>query len=500
MKIDLIKQFNLPTYIKNKSFAEASKLINNKFKDREDSVSSATKDALLQRLADAQEYTKMQDNLARNAEQVPDMMNGEIPEGAGQFAGGGSMGGYNDKFAYDPELQNMMKTNEGIKSAVGHAIPVAGLFQQVEKGGKALGQAIGGDTGGDIAGGILDPFTGQMETFKNENSTNFEKGASLALPFLSGIIASKGRKRGETIAENKNALVANSQYNNDFAKGGYTNQYVGGGSLDDIFKVTSQAQNQLGSASNNIGNSWLTQRTRPDAVKDITAVDQTKLGKQIGGVTDWLGQNYGNIASYAPLVGNAIQLSKLKKPNTERGSRLTNTYTPQRFDTNSLINRINQNDINSALTESSGGNLGALRSNILAANLNKTTAISDGMIKGDQINRDENRFKFQSDLNRDNTNVRLDESYIDRKARDKGAYNTAKSKLTTAMYEDIGKVGQDVVNKKLVRDTFGYTWDGKYYVGKDGKKYSPKEVALQKAEYDKVTKDNSSAYGGYLKK
>ena len=44
----LIKQFNLPNYIKGKSFAEASKLIDKKFKDRKDSVSLKTKDFLLE--------------------------------------------------------------------------------------------------------------------------------------------------------------------------------------------------------------------------------------------------------------------------------------------------------------------------------------------------------------------------------------------------------------------------------------------------------------------
>ncbi len=56
----LMKQFNLPDYIRGKSFAEASKAINSKFEDRNDKASLKTKNELLQRLADAQEYLKMQ--------------------------------------------------------------------------------------------------------------------------------------------------------------------------------------------------------------------------------------------------------------------------------------------------------------------------------------------------------------------------------------------------------------------------------------------------------
>lgn len=472
MNKDLIKQFNLPPYIKDKSFAEASKLINNKFKDREDSVSTSTRDELLERLAKAQEYTKMQQNLATNSESVPDMMEGQVPEGMEQFAFGGNL-------------------EEGI-DPTGYLGAASGLFD--------IGNNMFGDTGIDTSG---------AQSYDNVNvggatANSALKGAQAGLAFgpigagigavvggVSGLIGGKKKNKDINEANTNNALAETSHFRNDFKLGG---------PLDDIFKVTDQAQKQLASTSNDISNSWLTQRTRPNAINDITAVDQTKLGKQIGRASDWLGENYGNIATYAPIVGNAFELNNLKRPNTDKGTRLTNTYEPQRFDTNSLVNKINQNDVNSALTESSGGNLGALRSNILAANVNKTEAISNAMQQGEGINREENRFKFQSDLNRDHTNARLDESYIDRKARDEGAYQTHKAKLKNALYEDIGKVGQDVVNKKLVKDIFGYTWNGKYYIDKNGKQFTQKEVALQKAEFDKVNKDNKSAYGGYLKK
>lgn len=58
MKDDLTKKFKLPNYVKGKSFAEASKLIQDRFKDREDKISKDTMNTLLQRLRDAQEYIK----------------------------------------------------------------------------------------------------------------------------------------------------------------------------------------------------------------------------------------------------------------------------------------------------------------------------------------------------------------------------------------------------------------------------------------------------------
>ena len=87
--VDLVSEFNLPSYIKDKSFSDASVLINNKFKDRNDPASSKTKESFLTRLSEAQEYIKMQSALKNNAQEVPDQMNGEIPEGMNEFKLGG---------------------------------------------------------------------------------------------------------------------------------------------------------------------------------------------------------------------------------------------------------------------------------------------------------------------------------------------------------------------------------------------------------------------------
>lgn len=91
---DLAKQMFLPNYIKNKSFADASKSINDKFKDRNDTHSNATKKELLDRLTQAQENVKAQQAqinqaMQANSQQIPDQMNGEIPQGMEQFAEGG---------------------------------------------------------------------------------------------------------------------------------------------------------------------------------------------------------------------------------------------------------------------------------------------------------------------------------------------------------------------------------------------------------------------------
>jgi len=103
---DLAKQMFLPNYIKNKSFADASKSINDKFKDRNDTHSNTTKKELLDRLTQAQESVKAQQEqinqaIQANSQQIPDQMNGEIPEGMEQFAEGGYYDNNNPYFSQD---------------------------------------------------------------------------------------------------------------------------------------------------------------------------------------------------------------------------------------------------------------------------------------------------------------------------------------------------------------------------------------------------------------
>jgi hypothetical protein len=76
---DLAKKMNLPNYIKGKSFANASKSINDKFKDRNDIHSKATQKELLDRLAQSQEQLKAQEE-AINQSMQQNQSQVEFPE------------------------------------------------------------------------------------------------------------------------------------------------------------------------------------------------------------------------------------------------------------------------------------------------------------------------------------------------------------------------------------------------------------------------------------
>ena len=89
-----IKQIGIPPKLQGKTFAEASKIINREFQDRNDPISLKTKTAMLDRLAQSQETIKaeqqakqaqIQEAMMANSEEVPDMSDGQIPQGMEEF-------------------------------------------------------------------------------------------------------------------------------------------------------------------------------------------------------------------------------------------------------------------------------------------------------------------------------------------------------------------------------------------------------------------------------
>lgn len=126
LKDAYINDFYLPNYIKGKSFAEASKVIEERFKDRMDNASVSTKEAMYKRLSEAQQTEKLeqeasdagmsvdkylefqaQQMAAQQAEepvqqQQPEAspevdVNGDMMRPENEFKKGGFLGIFNDK-------------------------------------------------------------------------------------------------------------------------------------------------------------------------------------------------------------------------------------------------------------------------------------------------------------------------------------------------------------------------------------------------------------------
>lgn len=489
MDKDIISQFGLPSYIKNsKTPADASKAIEKRFDGKNDKASLETKEELLSRLAKYQEYIKMKEGLASNAEQVPDQMNGEVPEGMGEYVNQASLGLEDEAAASvaSDSTFNPMGIADGlgdtfnlVNSAFNSGVDTSGSQRIQKKNGIAegvSGLATGAKIGSAIFPGIGTGIGGAI-------------GAGL------GFLGAGTHNKGASMANNNYAAGISAENRTDWKFGGNTNQY-GGGGLFDKFQ-NSIPRTDLNQYTNllpeNEDKGFYKKSFTPPNYSPISSKTpefngslETNPWKR---AKDYASNNIGNAMSFVPVLGGLLARKNLQKPSTPLGARVDNTYNRNLFDQNSLLNQVNQNDVSGALSEASGGDLGALRRNILAGNLNKNKAISEANIQGSNVERDENRFAYQTGLQQNMFNARLDNDYQQRRAADLGAYNSAKSMLDKNIYEDFGNIGKEIVDKKLVRDMFGYTWDGKYWVDKKGNKHSQQDVAVQiaakKAEAEK---------------
>lgn len=180
---------------------------------------------------------------------------------------------------------------------------------------------------------------------------------------------------------------------------------------------------------------------------------------------EFLKDHYGDILRYAPVATNALQLMNLEKPEQESLSRLDNRYKPDYVDERSLINRASSeyNNVANSLKSATNGSVGALRSNLLAAHLNRQKGLSDSFLQADNINRGENRVAQQFNLNVDGTNLQQSNTEKDLNARNRAAYDNNKSRFISQLGNDLGNIGLEQLRKKYPeRMDLLYDYKGKY--------------------------------------
>ena len=159
-----MEMFNLPSYTKGKTFAEASRLINKKFKGQDDKDSQATLQELQGRLQQAQEYVKQQTEPAVTQAPSPDSSELPVSTPAGAVAApaissdSASGSGAPNQFFFGgdadgtAEMTNEQKAREGKKFKSSSAsVAETGLMGEE---GNALLEAQGKDpsTGEKVAG------------------------------------------------------------------------------------------------------------------------------------------------------------------------------------------------------------------------------------------------------------------------------------------------------------------------------------------------------------
>lgn len=446
---NVVNEFNLPKSLANKTAAEASAILNKKFDGRNDKISMSTKTNMLDKIAQAQESIKakqvaLEQAKQANSTQVPDMMNGAIPAGFEQpMANGGMM--------IDPMQMGM------------------GALPQLATG-DVKGAGIGAlKTGATMGLNALVPGLGAA--------------ANPLIDMGVGLIDSIGAAdRNAKIEGNLNVGNLN-RMTSDFAYGGTFPRPPLPTDIETPY--VEPVYDGL------VSNLDLTERngySNPEIAPSSNSMYPKANLSQVG---DILGQ----AARYAPIAANALQLANLKKPGYQALNKLDARYKSEYVDERSLQN-ITDNEMNNtvgALTQM-GGSEGATRANILAAGLNKSKALGQAYMSAAEQNRATNDKGQQFNSHIDRTNLQQSNLEMDINDRNSANYRNQKSKLISGIAEGIGAVGTEETYKKLAKETFGYKWNGKYYVKPDGTTVTPEEF---KAEADSAG-TGQKRLGGYL--
>lgn len=476
---DIVEKFNLPKYVKGKSFAEASKLIDKKFQDRNDQASLETKEELLERLADAQEYLKVQHeeiskSLMNNSQEVPEMGEGMIPPGAEEFMGGNNMSGIPDmgqmggpEQPFDPGMMMQPGDNlfeegglvfdkENIGKSIGGVLGAYNLasglsdHSEIDQSGKSgrIGQidssktitgaiGSGASTGGTI-GSVFGPL-----------GTAIGSGIGALAGGIGGVFSAIGKKKRATRA-NRNAAFIQS---NELSREDNLFRWGGNGDERDPIQLTNELE-PLGYSldSFDLEPSTLSKR-------GIVSLSKPPSRKSIP---------YGDILRLSPIIGNVT--NRIKKPTTERGPRMDRKYQRDYIDQNSLYNQLNSMNVDRRLSESSGGNQGALMANMTGSHLNRLRGQSQIAQQIARHNAQQNAMAQQFDAGIDQTNMRMDAMYQENKARDRAAYETAKQAQRNAIFDDIGNIGRELGDKQTIRNIFGYNEKGEYLGDKEAMK------------------------------
>lgn len=459
-KKDLVAEFNLPNYIKGKTFSKASEAINKRFKDRNDNASLKTKEELLDRLQQAQEYVKMQSALANNSQEVPDNMNGQIPEGMNEFSAGGIMSGISGGIEMLGNLSGKGVSTDPLAAGASGALSGAMAGGSIVPG---IGHAIGGGLGlitsligsGKAKNAQLNQERIQTQSHRNNNLNTFELGGPITGSKLySGIDTMRGSMRVDPVSNLKMNPLDTSLFSKP------TNSLE----LTSTTPIGYEEASGFSKLKNSLG---------------IAGGDTiSAIGKGLKSTGNFLNDNKEGIMRLAPVATNALQLANLDKPEYETRDRINSRYNKNYVDEMSLQNKVTNeyNNTSDALANASGGNTSSLRASLLGAQLNKSKAMSDAYMKASDVNRGEDNKAQQFDNMNDKFNINQSNLEKDVNARNEGAYNTEKSKLINKLGENIGDIGKESSQMKSIAEMFGYSWDGKYIKDDDGNIIDPKTL------------------------
>lgn len=514
--MDIIKQFNLPSYIKGKSFAEASALIAKKFEGRTDPESIATLNDLQGSLQKAQEYVKAEkEKLSKPTHQMPDgsEMEGASHE-ANEYEGAGFLSSLFGKGGDNPLAGLMGGGKEG-------GNPLEGLMGGGEDAGAGVSSYIGAaksvfDVGKDLFGdgpkldnsGLVKPTMKARSGFDIAKGgvEGFAQGTKIAGPIggavlgaakvASGIIGQGKEKEAIAEADYQYTATGHEKGRSQYEGGGnvLVNMLEGGIPTDeelDLFETENELSDlanfnnelqfeQMGLGEDSLADLDFENKTQ-DATDAIAFADELKANPETAEDSDLTADNKNKnfnpaeILRYAAPATTLGQLLALKKPEDVGLDRLNTKYKKELVDERQLQN-ITQRQGRSIRNQILGASdsPAAARAGLLGSQLQEADALSTAYMKATDVNRQEGRAAQEFDKDTDKLNISQSNRQKDINLEQKAAYETNKSKLIAQLGQDVGQIGTEELYKRYP-ELMGleYDWRGKY--GKDKKNKNTKE-------------------------
>ena len=528
---NIVSQYNLPKSLVGKSVADATKLIDNKFKGRNDKISQSTKNGMLSKIAEAQEAMKPQEpEMEQPQEGIEQGYPQEMMDN-GQMA----FGGFKDSTigqGFGKEATGAQQS-EALGAGLGVATSALDLgmtaFGKPAQDTSGLAASAPVDKVGMIGGSALKGATAGMAFGPAGAGIGALVGAG------AGLLGANKARKAATENSNNFALNTNNKLSdNYFAMGGKMNQMGDGGDYlknNRPFYMTNPGPTTITPTIGKTGfygpdripKQMFNDSTEPINIPEQVIkptqtqaefenyANQHQTIKPSFGQKVWEGtkaagkygyENAGNIARYAPIAANAYQLSQLEKPQGERLDRLSNRYKPEYVDEAALQNIANQTMNNSVnAIGQSGASQGQLRSSIIGSQLQRTKGLGEMYMNSAAQNRATNDRAQTFNLGVDQVNLNQSNTEKDINARDQAAYRNAKREYITGIGEGIGDIGKEQTQKKIIAKTLGYKWDGEYVKSPDGTVVTDpdtgKPMTGEKLKELQSTKDKK-ALGGYL--
>lgn len=552
--MDIIAKFNLPNYIKGKSFSDASASIAKRFEDRNSPEDIATLNELQGRLQQAQEYVKAEQEKRSSPQgETHQMPDGSTMEGAEHVSSDMSSGGGMKQagpLGSEPAKESNGYNLGGILQMLGKSGGAGGAAGGADGAAGALGGAGGASGMADKLGTVMDMAKQTFGKSDIDTSGKFDapevdsqaagtmkgamKGMEAGKSFgpwgaaigtaLGGVSGFVGSGKAIKAANKASVAFANADHNNatnSYKKGGnlLANMYEMGGKKDSSdtnsyshggFNEEDNYyddQNKLNEINNEIEDERLSQvdsfaNSLPSEAYSVESFDKVADNKSEDNKSkddksedeEEYKYNPAESLRYAPAAMNIAQLMSLKKPGTISSDRLNTKYNEQLVDERGLQNTVQEsvNNNRNAILSSSGGSGSSARASLLASQLQGTKAMSSAYQQATAENRGEKKNAQNFNLGIDKINLQQGNRDTDLNLEQEAAYKTNKSKLLSQLGNDLGGVGKEEMFKRFPELMgLGYDEKGRSLAKKARLAREKKAKAKAKAKADKLKRTSN---------